>query len=260
MVTGSSGRGIHGVFPTQTLANVGDSLGGDVHVYHSGNDRHGRIGRVSSRPFRHAGTRRAWTPTSRLPRARRIRFMAFSLPALWDFPATCWIWTSAPATEDISFRQLDTPVNIGAQTPTGRLMGTTTGFTQLSPTGVDGGYTFAANTTYTGSMTLYRLSATEMRVTGTLGAYSHTNVDTFDSANIGMLAFWANSNVFGSASTLNTANNGIDFSNITIEFIPVPEPATLTMFAIGSSISGHSDETEERLTAKLLRAVRRSNG
>src|SRR5262245_5959957 len=26
MVTGSSGRGIHGVFPTQSLANVGDSL------------------------------------------------------------------------------------------------------------------------------------------------------------------------------------------------------------------------------------------
>src|SRR5215212_6885323 len=26
MVTGSSGRGIHGIFPTQTLANVGDTL------------------------------------------------------------------------------------------------------------------------------------------------------------------------------------------------------------------------------------------
>src|SRR6476620_9406372 len=26
MVTGTSGRGIHGIFPTQTLANVGDSL------------------------------------------------------------------------------------------------------------------------------------------------------------------------------------------------------------------------------------------
>src|SRR5262245_28373246 len=26
MVTGSSGRGIHGIFPTQTLVNVGDTL------------------------------------------------------------------------------------------------------------------------------------------------------------------------------------------------------------------------------------------
>jgi hypothetical protein len=134
--------------------------------------------------------------------------------------------------EDISFRQLDTPVNVGAQTPTGRLMGTTTGFTQLSPTGVDGGYTFAANTTYTGTFTITRINATDMQLTGTLGSYSHSNTDTFDSADIGMLAFWANSNVFGSASTSGTANNGIDFSNIKIEFIPVPEPATPIMLGL----------------------------
>ena len=105
--------------------------------------------------------------------------------------------------EDISFRQLDTPVNVRAQTPTGRLMGTTTGFTQLSPTGPDGGYTFAANTTYTGSMTLYRHQRN--RYAGYVArwdAYSHSNTDTFDSADVGMLAFWANSNVFGSASTI----------------------------------------------------------
>jgi hypothetical protein len=136
--------------------------------------------------------------------------------------------------EDISFRQLDTPVNVAGQTPTGRLMGTTTGFTQFSPTGVDGGYSFAPNTTYTGTFTITRINATDVQLTGTLGNYSHTNTDTFDSASYGMIAFWVNSNVFGSASTANTPNNGIDFSNIKIEFIPVPEPTTFVM--IGAAV------------------------
>jgi hypothetical protein len=47
-----------------------------------------------------------------------------------------------------------------------------------------------------------------------------------------MLAFWANSNVFGSASTVNTPNNGIDFSNIKIEFVPVPEPTSVAVLGM----------------------------
>jgi hypothetical protein len=132
-------------------------------------------------------------------------------------------------TDDLSFRQHDTPVNVGAQTPTGRLMGTTAGFTQISPTGPDGAYSFAANTSYTGSLTIARISATDMQITGTLGAHSHSVTDAFDSTDIGMIAFWANSNIFGSSSTAGTADNGIDFSNITIEFNAVPEPALLAM-------------------------------
>jgi hypothetical protein len=49
-----------------------------------------------------------------------------------------------------------------------------------------------------------------------------------------MIAFWANSNVFGSSATIGAANNGIDFSNITIEFSPVPEPATLTTIGVAA--------------------------
>jgi len=71
-----------------------------------------------------------------------------------------------------------------------------------------------------------------MELTGTLGAATHTVADTFDSADIGMLAFWANSNVFGSSSSPNTADNGIDFSNVKIEFIPIPEPASLVLLSM----------------------------
>jgi hypothetical protein len=127
-------------------------------------------------------------------------------------------------TEDLNFRQHDTVPT--ANTPTGRLMGTTSGFTSISPSGPDGAYALAPNTTYTGSLTIRRTSATEMELTGTLGTASHTVTDAFDSDDFGMLAFWANSNLFGSSATPGEANNGIDFSNVRIEFIPVPEPGT----------------------------------
>ena len=135
--------------------------------------------------------------------------------------------------EDLTFREHDA----GTVNPTGRLMGTTTtGFTQISPTGTDGAYTFAANTTYTGSLKITRVSATEMQIDGALGATTHSVTDTaFDSDDIGMLAFWANSNVFGSSATAGQPNNGIDFSNVTIEFTPapVPEPGAAAVMALG---------------------------
>jgi hypothetical protein len=95
---------------------------------------------------------------------------------------------------------------------------------------------FAANTTYTGSFTITRISATEMELTGTLGAATHTVTDVFDSADIGMLGFWANSNTFGSSSSPNTADNGIDFSNVKIEFIPIPEPGSMILLLLGTSL------------------------
>jgi hypothetical protein len=131
--------------------------------------------------------------------------------------------------EDLSFRSHATDT----VTPTGRLMGTTTGFTQISPTGPDGAYTFAPNTTYTGSLTITRTSATDFELLGNLGTATHSVTDAFDSPNFGMLAFWANSNLFGSSATPGEANNGIDFSNVRIDFTPVPEPASLSLLALG---------------------------
>jgi hypothetical protein len=143
------------------------------------------------------------------------------------------------ATSDLNFRQHDTPVNIPSQTPTGRLMGTTTGFTSFT-SGPDTGYAFAPNTTYTGSIELKRLNPTQMQVTGKLGTATHSTTDTFDSADIGMLAFWSNSGLFGSSSTPNTPDNGIDFSNVRIEVVPEPGSAALlvlTAMLLGTQVS-----------------------
>jgi hypothetical protein len=232
MVTGSAGRGIHTVFPTQTLANIGDKL---VATYTFTTPA--TIGTTSgSGAFRvglfdtlgRAGLDADVASSSGTPNSL-YGYFATNTPGLPGYMLDMDVSTG---TEDISFRQLDLPQT--ASTPTGRLLGTTTGFTQLSPTGVDGGYVFAPNTTYTGSFTMTRISATDMQLTGTLGAYSHTNTDAFDSTNVGMLAFWANSNIFGSSANSGEANNGIDFSHVTVEFIPVPEPAMLTMAALAT--------------------------
>ena len=133
-------------------------------------------------------------------------------------------------TEDLNFRSHDT-VQTGS-TPTGRLMGTTTGFTSLSPSGPDGAYTLVPNTTYTGSMVIKRVSATEVEVGGTLGGASHSLIDAFDSTSYGMLAFWANSNIFGTSNVPGEANNGIDFSNVTIEYSAIPEPSTVLLLSL----------------------------
>ncbi len=237
MVTGSSGRGIHGIFPTQTLANVGDKL---IATYTfttpatigSGGTGAFRVGLFDT--LDRAGLDANISASSATPNA----LYGWGTGATPAGPGTAGLpgymmdMDVGTGTEDLSFRRHDA----GTVNPTGRLMGTTTAFTQLSPTGPDGAYVFTPNTTYTGSITITRTSATELQLTGALGAASHTNIDTFDSASFGMIAFWANSNIFGSASTVNTPDNGIDFSNVRIEFLAIPEPGSLAMLGLAGTL------------------------
>jgi hypothetical protein len=226
MVTGSSGRGIHTVFPTQTLSNVGDKL---IATYTfttpatvgSGGTGGFRVGLFDT--LGRAGLDADISASSGSPNALYGWGTGASPagPGTAGLPGYMMDMDVGTGSEDLSFRAHDA----GTVNPTGRLLGTTTGFTQISPTGPDGAFVFAPNTTYTGSMTLERLNATDMRISGSLGAATHSVTDAFDSASIGLLGFWANSNLFGSSSVPGEANNGIDFTNVTIEFIPVPEPA-----------------------------------
>jgi MYXO-CTERM domain-containing protein len=234
MVTGTSGRGIHTIFPTQTLANVGDKLTATYTF-----STPATIGSGASAAFRvglfdtlgRAGLNADVSASSGTPNAVYGLFSANEV----GLPGYMFDMDVGTGSEDLNFRQLDAAVNVPAGTPTGRLMGTTTGFTSISPSGPDGAFAFAPNTTYTGSLMITRTSATEMQLTGTLGSASHSVTDTFDSDDFGMLAFWANSNVFGSSGTPNTADNGIDFTNVRIEFTPIPEPASM---ALGLAFAG----------------------
>ncbi|MEX2310783.1 MAG: PEP-CTERM sorting domain-containing protein [Pirellulales bacterium] len=231
MVTGTAGRGIHTVFPTQTLANAGDKL---IATYTFTTPQTVGSGGSSFRvglfdTLSRAGLDGDITASSGSPNSL-YGYHGTNTPGLPGYMMDMDVRTSG--TEDLNFRQHGTAVVAGS-TPTGRLMGTTTGFTSISPSGPDGAYAFFPNTTYTGSLTITRSSATEMELTGTLGAANHTVTATFDSADIGMLAFWANSNIFGNSSSPNTPNNGIDFSNVTIEFIPIPEPSAVILGLLG---------------------------
>lgn len=233
LVTGTTGRGIHTVFPTQSLANVGDKL---VATYTfrtpatvgSGASGGFRIGLFDT--LGRAALDADVPSSSGSPNAVYGWGTGAGGPGTAGLPGYMQDLDVGTGTEDINFRAHDA----GTVNPTGRLMGTTTGFVSLSPSGPDGAYTFTPNTTYTGSFTIERINATDMQLTGTLGAASHTITDAFDSINFGMLAFWANSNIFGSSSVQNTPDNGIDFSNVKIEFIPVPEPTAMSMLGLGA--------------------------
>jgi hypothetical protein len=129
-------------------------------------------------------------------------------------------------TDDLNFREH----NINSAT--GRLMATTgNGSFSSFTSGPDNAYSFAPDTQYTGSITVERISPTELQLTANFGAASHSITDTFDSVDFGMLAFHANSNQFGSTGTQNVPDNGIDFSNVKIEFIP--EPASIALLGLG---------------------------
>jgi hypothetical protein len=233
MVTGTSGRGIHAIFPAQTLANVGDRL---IATYTFTTPA--TIGSGASGAFRaglfdtlgRAGLDGNVSASSGTPNAVYGWGTGASPagPGTAGLPGYMMDMDMRTGTDDLSFRQHDT----GTVVPTGRLMGTTTGFTQIPPTGPDGAYTFAANNTYTGSLAIERISGTDVEITGSLGAATHTVTDAFDSASYGMLAFWANSNIFGSSSTPNTSDNGIDFSNVTIEFFAIPEPSSVILLSL----------------------------
>jgi len=229
MVTGSTGRGIHTVFPTQTLANVGDRLVATYTFRTPTNVGSGGAAGFRAGLFDTLGRAGLDADIEASSAAPSPLYGLFSTPTA-ALPGYMLDMDVGTGTEDINFRQHD--IVPTAATPTGRLMGTTTGFTNISPSGPDAAYAFAPNTTYTGSITIRRSSATEMQLTGTLGSATHTVTDAFDSASFGMLQFWANSNLFGVSSTPGEANNGIDFSNVRIEFIPVPEPASVMLFGL----------------------------
>ncbi len=52
-----------------------------------------------------------------------------------------------------------------------------------------------------------------------------------------MLAFWANSNIFGSSATPGTPDNGIDFSNVRVEFTSVPEPGAAAVMGLAFGLA-----------------------
>lgn len=227
LVSGTSGRGIHATFPTQNL-NVGQTI----------------IATYTYRTPATVGNNRSssW----------RVALMDGSDPNLADdllssssTPNPIYfnlegymgdIDVNTGSDADISIREHTVP-NI-----TGRFLGTTGEWDTLGSSS-DAGYTIDPNTEYVGTFSITRTGADSVDITGTIsqgGSLLDTNTESDVSGianNYGMLGFWANSNVFGSSNASGDPDNGITFSNVTVEVIP--EPSTVALcFGVATLLLG----------------------
>ncbi len=235
LVTGGSGRGIHTVFATQSLG-VGDSLtatytfttpatigSGSSSVRVGLFDTLGRTG-LDDDISASSGSP-AYTLYGGLDPATMV-----NTPGLPGYLLDHDVNTGVAA--DLNFRDHNTG------SATGRLMATTgSGSFSSFSSGPDAGYTFLPDTSYTGSFTIERLNATDLELTGTLDGNTYSVTDTAaDTFDFGFLGFHVNSNQFGSSNSADTPDNGIDFTNINVEFTPsqaIPEPSSAALLLIG---------------------------
>ncbi len=232
LVTGTSGRGIHTIFPAVTLSNTNDVLKvtytfttpATVGVNRSTAFRVGLFDSLGR-----AGLDADVNASSGSPNDLYGWGAAAGGPGTATLPGYMFdMDVNLNGTDDdLNFREhLTQPSGVVGS---GRLLSTTDFFDSISPSGADQNDMFAPNTQYTGMFIVRRLNATDFKLTGMLDSITHSVIDgTIDSDLFDFLGFHANSNTFGSSNSQNTPDNGIDFSNIKIEHF-VPEPASIAL-------------------------------
>jgi hypothetical protein len=229
LVSGTSGRGIHGTFTPQTL-NIGDTL--TATFTFTTPDTVG--------VNRSTGLRFGFFDTTGKPGlAADLSASSGSPNPIYDgLPGYMMDWDLNTGSENIFFREHDTTLT------SGQLMSQTGDYISLS--GGGNTYSFFANTTYTGVMSVKRTGADTLDLTGTLFQGStelstHTATDSSGIVNsFGMLGLHMNSNTFGSSNVPGDPNNGVDFTNVKIEFFAVPEPSSSALLLTGLLVLGRS--------------------
>lgn len=213
LVTGTSGRGMHATFDPQTL-EIGDS----ITVTYSfttpatvGTAK-GTAFKIALMDFNDPGLAADLSSSSSTPNPLYVGqpgyFTAFDV--------------NTGATADTDFRKHDTAAT------TGRFLGTTGEWINLASS-ADAGYTIAPNTDYIGIFSITRTGADSVDLVSSLGLAggalldSHATTDNSAIANnFGMLGFWVNSNTFGSSNSPGASDNGITFTNVTIDSTVAP--------------------------------------
>ena len=225
LVSGGSGRGIAGTFASQTLG-IGDTLTATFTF-----TTPATVGNNKSSSFRagffdttgHPGLAADISASSGSPNPVYNNVNGYMM----DYDVN-----TSTAGADITVRERSNPAS-------GQLLATTSDYTSLGNGGIE--YFFAPNTSYTGVFSVTRTGADTLDLTGSLfqGSTQLSIYTTEDSSGItssfGMLAFQVGSSTFGSSSTVNAADNGIDFTNIKVEYFaaPVPEPSTFALLGAG---------------------------
>lgn len=223
MVSGSSGRGVHGTFAPQVL-NVGDSLTATITFTTPATvgDNKSSSFKLALADFNDSGLAADIFADSSNPSP-----LYTSLPAYYvDFD----INEDPPEDADLAFREHNTP------NATGRFLGTSGEWTSIGSSGPDQGYLFTAHTEYVISLSLTRTGIDAMDLFGSISTGggivgTHSESDASGIANnFGVVGLWANSNVFGSTTTHGQAeDNGITITNARIEYIPEPGTAVLLL-------------------------------
>jgi len=230
LISGTSGRGIHGIFTAQSLG-IGQTLTATFDF-----TTPATVGSAKSAAFRIG----LFDTTGHLPGLEADISASSGSPNpvynnlfgyMMDFDVNT-------GTEDISVRERSNPAS-------GQLMAVTSDYTFLS--GGGNSYSFAANTAYRGVMSITRTGADSVDITGELyqGATQLSAYTGSDSSGIvsdfGMIAFHVGSGTFGSTTTAGQGvDNGLTFSNIKIELLAVPEPSSAALLLGGLFVLGRS--------------------
>ena len=233
LVSGTSGRGIHAPFATQSLTNVGDKL---VFEYSFTTPA-----TIEAAPGESSSFRVGLFDASGVPGgvAAYATDLTSSTDALHEnllgFMMDHDVNTGSA---DLNFRERNAP---GAGQD--RLLGSTSDFSSIgSSSSPDGDYAFVGNEMYSGMVMVERVSATDVMISGSIsgngGGTTHSATYAPASFDYNLLGFHANSDNFGSTNSPDMADNGLDFSNIRVEFIPVPEPGSAILILMGSLLVG----------------------
>lgn len=223
LVSGSSGRQIHALFPTQTLANTGDTLNTSFTFVTPPTTAAGNED-IRFGIFDHLGRD---TPTQ----LRQDTSYSSGSPNP-DYSGLPGYYSEL----DVESADSGTNLNIRKSQPTtsGRLLATSSGFDNLGSSS-DIGYVIGANETHTATISATRTAGGGLDVTTTfLGNTFTINDPAPNSFSFGMLAYGSSSGAFGSSNTPGDPDNGIDITNVTVEFIGIPEPSAAVLGLMGA--------------------------
>ncbi len=252
LVSGTSGRQIHSIFPTQTLATAGDMITSSVTFttpsfiasnatqaeFDAANAAQGggasigtipatsddlKFGLFQSVPGLSADT--SYGSTSPNPLYNGLTGYAVELD----------VDPSSVTNQDIDIRRSD-------PSTTGRLLSTNTGISSIG-SGPDLGYVFQPNNQYTLVQKITRdaagglvIDVTFEDVTAGSVIGTHQETDAAPNAyDFGFLGIGASSEAFGVSNDPGIADNGIDINNFTLTSqiaSVVPEPSSLALLGL----------------------------
>ncbi len=231
LVSGSSGRAIHGVFNTASL-NLGEVLVARFTF--------NTPATVSE--YRGGGLRIALLNSSGVDMAQDFSYSGANPNANLDPPLGYWMDFSVSSsdsgwneesTPSIAFRESLVPRT------SGRLLGTTAGGWEALESGGDP-YLMLPSSTYTGQFSIERTGVDAVTLSGSLeldgavlSSFSTSDTGSGIVSSFDVIAFAALSNTFGSSNSVGDPDNGIQFTNINISVIPEPSTYALLFGAFG---------------------------